>query len=618
MLSIRRFIRWGSAGALLVTGVGLGAIVSSPPAGASGFSWSVVPTPNPSSSPNDNLLGVTCTSTSDCWSVGSASSGPGLSQTLAEHWDGTAWSIVTTPNASTSQENFLYGVACTGTSDCWAVGTSVVSGFGADTLAEHWNGSAWSIITTPNPSPGHGNQLLGVACVSASDCWAVGVNDFPGANVTLAEHWNGSAWSIVTTPNPSPSLDNLSAVACTGTSDCWAVGFASAGLLVNTLAEHWNGSTWSIVTTPNPSPNFTTLDGVACVSSSDCWAVGESGSYTSTLAEQWNGISWSIVTTPNASSLGVAAQNNLLTGVTCAGPSDCWAVGDASTGSGGSMQTLAEQWNGSDWSIVTTPNPSASQNDLNAVACTSAANCWAVGFASGSVANQTLAEHGSISATPTSTVLTSTPAVEGQTTTLTATVAPVSGGGTPTGSVEFIDWTAGSILGSVALRGGAASLKPVFPEEGSHLVSAVYSGDSNFLSSNATQTITVTDASLSGQSASALLQGREGVPFFAQAVPVSGVVASFTDVDPGGTVSDYAATIDWGDGISSPGTVGASGSGFTVSGSHTYQEDGNYPIVVHIADVGGSTTSVVSSAHVSEPTNFIAFLVDLFFERFGF
>ena len=76
------------------------------------------------------------------------------------------------------------------------------------------------------------------------------VNDFPGANVTLAEQWNGSDWSIVTTPNPSPSVDNLSAVACTGASDCWAVGFASAGLLVNTLAEHWNGSTWSIVTTP--------------------------------------------------------------------------------------------------------------------------------------------------------------------------------------------------------------------------------------------------------------------------------------------------------------------------------------------------------------------------------
>ncbi len=370
MLSIRRFTRLGSAGALLVTVVGLGAIVASPPAWASDLSWSVVPTPNPASSPNDNLPGVACTSTSDCWAVGSASSGNALSQTLAEHWNGSAWSIVPTPNASNSQENSLNGVACVSASDCWAVGSSEVSGFVADTLAEHWNGSAWSIVTTPNPSPDTANQLFGVACVSASDCWAVGVDD--GPNLTLAEHWNGSAWSIVTTPNPSTSVNNLSAVACTGTSDCWAVGFAGAGLLVNTLAEHWNGSAWSTVTTPNPSSSgFTTLDGVVCVSASDCWAVGESGSYTSTLAEQWNGNNWSIVTTPNAASRPPVVQN-LLQGVTCAGTSDCWAVGDTSTGSGETEQTLIEEWNGSDWSIVSTPNPSPSQNILNAVACTSA------------------------------------------------------------------------------------------------------------------------------------------------------------------------------------------------------------------------------------------------------
>ena len=356
--------------------------------------------------------------------------------------------------------------------------------------------------------------------------------------------------------------------------------------------------------TPNASTSANVLSGVTCASASDCWAVGFADTGPNnlplTLSEHWNGSGWSIVTTPNP---GVVPS--YLTGVFCITASDCWAVGYS--------PTLLEHWDGTAWSIVT-PSDGPVAGILTGVACVSGTECWAVGNTS----TQTLAEHGTISQVRTTTTMTSTPAVEGQTTTLTATVAPVSGGGTPTGSVEFIDWTAGSVLGSVALSGGTASLNPVFPEEGNHLISAVYSGDSSFLSSNASQTITVTDASLSGQSPSAPLKGREGVPFFAQAVPVSGVVASFTDADPGGTVSDYAATIDWGDSTSSPGTVGASGSGFTVSGSHTYQEDGNYPIVVHIADVGGSTTSVVSSAHVSEPTNFIAFLVDLFFERFGF
>ncbi len=223
-----------------------------------------------------------------------------------------------------------------------------------------------------------------------------------------------------------------------------------------------------------------------------------------------------------------------------------------------------------------------------------------------------------VSQTPTSTTLTSTPAVEGQTTTLTATVRPGSGGGTPTGSVTFADMTAGKTLGSAALRGGVASLKTVFSEEGSHAITASYGGDANFHSSSTAKSISVADAPLTGQAPPAPLQGREGVPFFAKAIPVSGVVGSFTDADPAGTASDYSATIAWGDGTTSVGTISASGSGFPVTGSHTYKEDRNYPITVHIADVGGSTVAVNSSAHVSEPRNFLAFLVDLFFERFGF
>ncbi len=317
------------------------------------------------------------------------------------------------------------------------------------------------------------------------------------------------------------------------------------------LIESWNGSIWSVTTSPNPGRD--TLSSVSCISTTNCIAVGNyftaSGNQTG-LIESWNGISWSVTPSPSP------GANAYLYGLSCISSTGCFAVGQTFDKSNAS-QVLVESWNGTSWSVV-----------LGA------------------------------SETPTSTVLTSTAAVEGQTTTLTATVAPFSGGGTPTGSVLFIDWTAGTLLGSVALSGGAASLNTVFPEEGSHLVSAVYTGDSNFLTSHATQTVTVTDASLSGQSPSAPLQGGEGVPFFAQAVPVSGVVASFTDADPGGTVSDYAATIDWGDGTSSAGSVGTSGSGFTVSGSHTYQEDGNYPVVVHIADVGGSTTSVDSSARM--------------------
>ncbi len=386
MLSIRRCIRLGSAGALLVIGVGIGAIVASPPAGASGFSWSVVPTPNPSSSPNNNLSGVACTSLSNCWAVGFASSGSGVTnQTLAEHWSGTAWSIVTTPNVISSGGDVLGSVACVSSSDCWAVGSYTPQGLPVEdtqALAEHWNGTAWSIVTTPIPNPLDSMGLFGVACVSSSDCWAVGFGFIGGGGTRgpLAEHWNGSAWSIIATDNPSFVNNQLSGVTCISTSDCWAVGFALTGNFdqtSQTFADHWNGSAWSIVTTPNTSSLQTNqLGGVSCVSSSDCWAVGLGdviAGVEQTLAEHWNGTAWSIVTTP----LG----QRIFSGVTCVTRSDCWAVGAGASG--------IEHWHHTAWSIVATPNAS-----LSSVACATRSDCWAVGFATNGTVNQTVAEHG--------------------------------------------------------------------------------------------------------------------------------------------------------------------------------------------------------------------------------
>ncbi len=82
----------------------------------------------------------------------------------------------------------------------------------------------------------------------------------------------------------------------------------------------------------------------------------------------------------------------------------------------------------------------------------------------------------------------------------------------------------------------------------------------------------------------------------------SGIVATFTDANPSGTAADFAATITWGDGQTSAGTVTANPTGgFVVSGAHTYAEEGSYAVAVSILDQGGaavaaSTTAVVADA----------------------
>lgn len=67
------------------------------------------------------------------------------------------------------------------------------------------------------------------------------------------------------------------------------------------------------------------------------------------------------------------------------------------------------------------------------------------------------------------------------------------------------------------------------------------------------------------------------------------VKATFTDADPGGTLSDYSATINWGDGNTVPVTIVAGKSGtWNISATHTYAQAGKYSVTLTVSDSGGS------------------------------
>jgi hypothetical protein len=102
--------------------------------------------------------------------------------------------------------------------------------------------------------------------------------------------------------------------------------------------------------------------------------------------------------------------------------------------------------------------------------------------------------------------------------------------------------------------------------------------------------VSVADAALTPTGST--IAASEGLAF-------SGSVASFTDADPNGTAGDYMVTIDWGDG-STPtiGTIASVGAGFVVNGSHSYAEEGSYPVTVAIMDQGGSKATANSTATV--------------------
>jgi hypothetical protein len=354
--------RWLRAG---VVAAGLVVLGGSLPASAQPLPWSVVPSPNPRTL--SNLFGVSCVSADACTAVGDYATGlgGGYRNTLIESWNGTSWSIVPSPSPAPGRTNTLLGVSCVSADVCTAVGWYASHG-PSKTLIESWNGTSWSIVPSPNPPKGSRPSLTGVSCVSADACMAVGYYFAIGPYGTLAESWNGTRWSIV----PDPNSGGLFGVSCVPADYCMAAGPSM---------QSWNGTSWSVVPSPNPSRWISHgLASVSCVSADACTGAGSyttsQGDLDHTLIESWNGTSWSRVPSPNPSK----ESRPTLTGVSCAMTSACVAVGFRVARSGHD-KSLIESWNGTSWSIV--PSPAAgAYNELNAVSCAVMAACVAAGF----------------------------------------------------------------------------------------------------------------------------------------------------------------------------------------------------------------------------------------------
>jgi hypothetical protein len=321
--------------------------------------WMVVPSPSVGSNPNF-LFGVTAVSANDVWAVGQA----GNVRALSEHWDGQAWTPVDVPS---KRRGHLLAASAVSSHDVWGVGVRV-GGQGEDrTLTDHWDGSAWTQVPSVDQQA-HG-FLASVAAIAPDDVWAVGF----GGLGAMAEHWNGTKWTLASVPRPDSTNSTLNGVAAAGPNDVWAVGNGSTDTNhARTLIEHWDGSSWTIVNSPNRVGMANTLEGVVVVSPNDVWAVGWSGTLQfpqQSMTVHWDGVSWSIVSSP-------PALANLRS-VAAVSASNIWAVGFILEGN--HSTTVVEHWDGVAWSVVPSPNPSTKQNSLEAVTALPTGELWAVG-----------------------------------------------------------------------------------------------------------------------------------------------------------------------------------------------------------------------------------------------
>ncbi len=252
-----------------------------------------------------------------------------------------------------------------------------------------------------------GNSFEAVTCFSAGNCTAVGQLGVPTGGIALIDDESAGTWAYRNPPVPSDasagSPNNLlDAVSCASASQCVAVGYyantVDGSTYQQALIDVESAGTWSAVAAPLPAGASTTpqnaFDAVSCSSVGNCVAVGtyqDAAGNQEALLDVDLGGAWSTTTAPPPGDADTSHQDNTLDAVTCTSAVDCVAVGSYVNTNPSStcpnkdcLQPLIDVEAGT-WSAVDAPLPpnatSSPQNgdSLTSVTCTSTSNCVAVG-----------------------------------------------------------------------------------------------------------------------------------------------------------------------------------------------------------------------------------------------
>jgi hypothetical protein len=364
----------------------LNAVPGTAAAAAAAPTFKVVPAPDPdpevAGTTDVGFTAVSAASATEALAVGPNPTQAAVQGPFADHWNGTAWTGLQLPMPSGTTASLL-GVADVAPGDGWAVGFSTNTSTDQDqTLIEHWNGTSWSIVPSPDPAGGStgSDELWAIAAVSPTDIWAAG-DDFAGGGsiVPLFANYNGTSWTAV--PPPADGAGFMLGLTAISANNVWAVGDVSSQAFTS---EHWNGTSWSVVSTPSVNAGSNPIEeltAVTAVSATNLWASGWVGNIDNEnklepIILHSTGGAWSRVTAPNAGSEG-----SRLNGITSDGADDVFAVGTTQD-SNGSLLTLIEQFSGSSWKAIPSPDPgktgSLTDNVLTA-AGSGGGDIWAVG-----------------------------------------------------------------------------------------------------------------------------------------------------------------------------------------------------------------------------------------------
>jgi hypothetical protein len=361
--------------ALAAMVVACSAVLGSAAAAVCGSSWTTVPSAPEILVPQ----AIAAIAPDDVWVTGRKDRGAQGIPTGAEHWDGTSWTLVPTPNGAVgkSAENALNGADGLSSNNVWAVGYSKAGG-PYKTLVERWNGTQWSVVPSPNVGTSH-NVLVDVDAIQSDLAWAVGYYREGSLRRTLLLRWNGTQWNTIPSPNPGALSNTLLDVAAIAPNDVWAIGHKSSGAGYQSLILHYNGTNWEEVSVPSVGGGDNVLTSISADSDTNVWAAGYFVDDTQhkTLTLRYDGTTWHQVPSANA-----AGGITTLQDIDASSPTSAWAVGLEYLANGDRYVGSTQHWNGTSWSAFpsSTRTGAGRNSQLYAVAkAPGTSQVWAAG-----------------------------------------------------------------------------------------------------------------------------------------------------------------------------------------------------------------------------------------------
>ena len=264
-----------------------------------------------------------------------------------------SWQIVASPNPAGGRYDDLTGVSGTSASDIWSVGMEFVNSSHSFPIIEHYNGAAWRLVSSAQPT--QAGDLSAVAALTPANVWAVGNGHTPaGVNAPMIQHYDGTGWTEVPAPVTTPGL--LTGLAAVSASNIWAVGSRPVptgivsnadGLVEHAIVQHFNGTRWSLARAPDLGPNYpiNTFNTVLALSPGNVWAIGQSATGNQTkpvvpLVEHFNGTRWTVQAAPSLSGNSILSFDGLVT----TGSGRLWSVGSRNPAGTTVWQTLSARY----------------------------------------------------------------------------------------------------------------------------------------------------------------------------------------------------------------------------------------------------------------------------------